>query len=662
MPVAGVIADRLPAAIIALPTTLVYLAVAGYAVWNRPDHPAAQRMLVWAVTIACGFGAGAAYSAWMVLRGTPTWGWLAILMLEALGWLGAVAACALFVTFPDGRYRVGSDRRVVRTALWITPVLLLMQLLGRADVATTDLVWQDRVTATNSWALTGLSGVGAAGDLVVHVGVPMLMLLGAVLLLLRYRRSEHRERRQIAWPLAAVAGTAVAELVLGAAHALLPPWPAWLWIITYAPVVALIPVGIVVGMTRHDLLELGVVVRRVVLYSALWMAITVAYAFLAGALGVVTGRRFPLAVAVSTTVLVALLVAPARRRLERLADRLVFGAPVDRDQLVDDVGRRLAGGPPPDDAVSAVADAARRGLRAAWVRVRIGDRTASEPPGEGTAELEAVIVIPLYLDGARIGEISCGPKEDRDYDPRDRLLLETLGRQAVWSVHTGELGEQLRGKVAELEASRRRLIRAEEDGRRRLERDLHDGTQQELVGLLTTLGLASNQLKRGDEQTGDTLHEAHEQARRALEHLQDVVHGIHPTILTDQGLAVAVSELAGRMPIPTDVRTESVARGGRWPADVEAALYFVVAECLTNITRHARASKARICITEDAAFWVAVEDNGDGFDLTTRQQRGLVGLRDRVEAIGGHLRVDSVEGRGTRVSASVPRHSEDPVA
>ncbi|QGF23179.1 sensor histidine kinase [Raineyella fluvialis] len=681
--------EQLLPALLPLVNAIVYLGVAGYAVWRRPMHRAAQRMVVWAVTMTVGYAAGAVYSAAVAIGLVPGWGWAGLVGIEVLAWLGNLALVSLFLVFPDGSYRRPLDRAVIRWAVVALAAFVVCQLIGQPEIRTGDLVWSDEARAPNPWAVPALSGVGAVGALGLGPGGPLLTLIGALLLLLRWRGSEAEDRRRIAWPLVGFAATGLAMLGLGAAHALLPPWPAWLQALAWAPVVLFVPIALVVGIVNGQLLDIGVVVSRSVVYGALWMAIAVAYLGLTAAAGVVAGSRLPLAMAVATTVLVGFVSAPARRHLERLADRLVFGRRAEGDLLLGEVGRKLARGSGMDNAAFDIAESVREGVRAEWVVVRLADgdpvaaaslsRAVSAdgaPQRRGAPAPLAVarpasvappapdvvpgmdqprLVAAIEIDGVHLGEIRCGSKLDGAYTDRDALLVETLGRQAAWALRNVQLSRELTAKVDELQASRVRILQAEEAGRRRLERDLHDGVQQELVALLARLGLAANQLRRGSPLAAGTIADAHAEARTALEDLQEVVRGIHPTLLADRGLVAAVEARAVRMPVPVAVSSDEAARSGRFTDDVESSAYFVVSECLTNVAKHA--PYASVAVTFRLAhdlLHLSVTDDGPGFDVDSHWGSGLTGLQDRVEACGGRLDVSSRPGMGTTITAELP--------
>ena len=203
----------------------------------------------------------------------------------------------------------------------------------------------------------------------------------------------------------------------------------------------------------------------------------------------------------------------------------------------------------------------------------------------------------------------------------------------------------------ELAASRKRLVEAALVERRRLERNLHDGAQQRLVGLSMTLRLAERQLERDPEVARDALARANAELSEALEELRELARGLHPAVLTDHGLQAALGALASRAPLPVEL---SVDLDDRLAEPLEAAAYFVVAEALTNVARYASARTASVTVRREADdVLVEVTDDGSG-GADPDAGTGLRGLIDRVEALGGRLEVQSPVDRGTTVRAWLP--------
>lgn len=213
------------------------------------------------------------------------------------------------------------------------------------------------------------------------------------------------------------------------------------------------------------------------------------------------------------------------------------------------------------------------------------------------------------------------------------------------------LGPDVEEQVARLEHSRASAVDATDSTLRRIERDLHDGAQHRLVAIALDLGRAREKMADDPAAAEPLIAQAHEETKRAMAELRDLVRGIHPSILTDRGLDAAVSALAGRSPVPVSVHVELA---GRPPAAAETAAYYVVAEALTNVAKHGDANEAEVRIDhQDGALNVAVQDDGQGGAARTPGS-GLEGIGQRVDALGGSLEIDSPAGGPTTLKAVIP--------
>jgi PAS domain S-box-containing protein len=260
-----------------------------------------------------------------------------------------------------------------------------------------------------------------------------------------------------------------------------------------------------------------------------------------------------------------------------------------------------------------------------------------EALGEGYMGFEAVRV---HRDGRRLDvEISAAPIRD--------AAGAVVGAMAVLS----DISDRRR-QEDEVRASRARIVQAADDARRKLERNLHDGAQQRLVVLSVSLRLAEAKLTSADPGSAATvLAGAREELAHALEELRELARGIHPAVLTDRGLAAAVEALVARTPLPVAVELAEE----RLPSAVEAALYYVVAESLTNIVKYAGATAARVRVEVDGEGVVSLEVSDDGVGgADPARGSGLRGLADRIEALDGRLAVDSPRGAGTHVLVEIP--------
>jgi signal transduction histidine kinase len=228
-------------------------------------------------------------------------------------------------------------------------------------------------------------------------------------------------------------------------------------------------------------------------------------------------------------------------------------------------------------------------------------------------------------------------------------LVRAVGGAAGLALENERLGAQLRANVQELRASRARLVESTDAARRRIERDLHDGAQQQLVALALALRRTRSRLDRDPRAAGVMLDAAMSDLDGAMRELRELARGIHPAVLSDHGLGAALEALAQRVPLPVEIAPLPDAR---LPEPVEAAVYFVVAEALTNVTRYAHATRADVIVTLDGDVEVQVSDDGIGGADPTKGS-GLRGLADRVAALDGRLEVDSPPGRGTTVRARI---------
>jgi signal transduction histidine kinase len=306
---------------------------------------------------------------------------------------------------------------------------------------------------------------------------------------------------------------------------------------------------------------------------------------------------------------------------------LIFDLRPTVDELLTELGPGLEEAEPVEQ-LGRLAGAVRAGLETRWAAVALADGTRVVA---GREEGEAVLTVP-----AGLGHIACGPRTAGRFTAEDRRLLDAL------AVPIG-LAIQNAGLVT-------RLVNAQEAERRRIERNIHDGAQQQLVALIAGLELA-----RATGGGADSLALLREQARQTLNDLRELAAGIHPSVLSQGGLVEAVEERCSRLPVTTTVAADPALRARRFPDQVEGALYFTVSEAIANALKHAAASRIEVRLTQSAGRLQAVVlDDGRGFDLDATGRRGLGALADRMTALGGGLDVSGGPGEGTRVRAWVP--------
>jgi len=652
--VLGLLGGQLSGTAVDVGTGLSWYLAGALAYMARPANRAAWLLLLMTTLLAIGKCIGSGIALASISHPELAHDWAAVVIVDSAGWAVTAAGVAVFATFPDGKYQRPYERWIVRGVPLAFLPLVLVYLLGSPRIDTSQFGWVPLVAGSPLY-VRGLNPVGAAAGAVI--GATLLAIIPALaLLLLRYRRFGAEQRRQIKWPLYALSISAI-SVVLLAIEPGPPALPFWIAAVQYIGTMALLPAGLALGIVMHRGLDIDDVIRRSVVYGALWVAIAAAYVAVAAVFGIAVGQRVPLALAVLLAIVATLFFQPARRWLERIADRVAFGPRLTGYELISRLGVRLQSSAAAEDVAGSVAAAVLTGLGARWARVKLDrpERTpiasAGTDPGNGVSELSA----PLVHGDRVVGIIECGPKTDGRYNTADQELLNMLGRQAALAIRNSQLAAELSQNVTELAASRARLVQAEELERRRLERDLHDGVQQELVGLLARLGLARNQLRRDRDLAEITLREAQVDAQRALEGLQELARGIHPAILTDRGLVEAVEERATRMPLPVEVYANGLGGGARFPLETEGAAYFFVSEGLANIMKYASATRVFVRFhTEPGHLVVEVQDDGRGFDPASTKRSGLRGLEDRISALGGRVEVVSRPGHGTELRAFLP--------
>jgi signal transduction histidine kinase len=375
------------------------------------------------------------------------------------------------------------------------------------------------------------------------------------------------------------------------------------------------------------------------------LLIAAAYAAIAATPGLMLGNRIPVTLAVIITIAAALAFQPLRRRLESAVSRRLFGDRVQQYQLLKNLGTTMEQTAELNELLPQLATAIRDGIGAGWVRVRLRDVDGSWL-GEVTGE--SVAGVDLVRAGELLGRVDLGPRLG-GYDAADLELLATVAAQATTAVANVRLATQLKEGLDELSTSRVRLIAAQDAERRRIERDLHDGIQQEVVALIAGLRLARNRL------TTDELTDLQDQAREMLRELRELAHGIHPPVLSDNGLVAALESRVSRFPISVQILADDELRGERFSEDVEGTAYFVACESLTNVAKHASTDGARVRLSHSGSrLSMIVEDDGQGFEPNGARTGGLANIRDRVEALHGRLTIESRVGAGTSVRAELP--------
>jgi signal transduction histidine kinase len=359
-----------------------------------------------------------------------------------------------------------------------------------------------------------------------------------------------------------------------------------------------------------------------------------------------------------------------RHRAQVLANRLVYGERATPYQVLADFAEDMAGQLDFDialDRMASILAAATGAVRVEiWVRVGAQLRPQVIWP-RGSAPPAAVPLIddtelPAFELATRavavrhadelLGSLAIQkPRNDPVTAAEDKLLAH-LASQAGLVLRNVRLTAELQATIDDLRASRLRLVRAQDEERQRIERNLHDGAQQQLVALMIQLSLLedsagdSGEVRQVTGQLRAGLH-------AAIDDLRALARGIYPPLLADQGLGPALRAQVGRAPLPVMVEADGI---GRYPRDAEAAVYFCILEALQNTAKYARASRAAVALScSGSNLEFTVTDDGAGFDTATASHgTGLQGMADRLAAAGGTLRISSRPGLGTTISGRLP--------
>ena len=638
--------------------------------WRLPSHPQPLRLLVGGTAFLAAEAFTSLIDSQPQLITSPWFPVLSVVGLE-LSAVGILATALLIGGYPDGLVERTWQRLALRCC-WVVLLAAPLALLASPVAPVSPWVDYYGVAVPNPYALSWLGWL-AEPALTLAVENWWPTIVGVVVLCARFVAADAAGRARMRFMFLVL----VIGLTLWTAGGLASEFgvrddSALVVTLTTlgALTVALIPVAIVYGILRHRLFDLDLVVRKSVAYGTALLLIAAAYAVIAATPGLMLGNRVPVALAVFITIAAALAFQPLRRRLESEVSRRVFGDRVQQYQLLKNLGTTMEQTAELDELLPRLASAIRDGVGASWVKIRLRDANGSwldEPvgvAGEVTEESkrdlrqaqttsESAAGVDLVRADEQVGRIDLGPKPG-GYAAADLELLATVATQATTAVANVRLATQLKEGLDKLSTSRVRLIAAQDAERRRIERDLHDGIQQEVVALIAGLRLARNRLSR-DQLTAEELTDLQDQAREMLRDLRELAHGIHPPVLSDNGLVAALESRVARFPIPVEILADDGVRDERFSEDVEGTAYFVICESLTNVAKHAGTDRAWVRLSRFYnLLCLAVEDSGRGFQPNGARSGGLANIRDRVDALRGRLTIESQTGGGTSIRAELP--------
>jgi signal transduction histidine kinase len=579
-----------------------------------------------------------------------------------VGWLVLVGVL-LFLYFPDGRLPSPRWRVVVWLAGAGTVALAASQALspGRLDE---DAEVVNPVGIEGAADLLDALSAGAA-----LLGVCSLAAAGSVVL--RYRRATGDERLQLKWfASAAVLGSLIycAAQVMGA----VAPDAAGATEDVSIAIVAALAIAVGIAILKYRLYEIDVVISKTLVFATLAVFITAVYVGIVVGLGAALGTLGDpnILLSILATAVVAVAFQPARERAERFANRLVYGRRATPYEVLAEFSDRVAETYATEEVLPNMARTIAEGTGAqradVWLRAGSELRLAASWPEDAPGGAPPLVLsngqlpafarvdraVPVRHQNELLGALTVAKPPGEPMTATEDKLLADLASQAGLVLRNVGLASELVARLEDLAASRQRLVAAQDEARRRLERNLHDGAQQHLVALKVRLDLAAR-MAEGDQKLRETLQSLSAGTEEAVEALRDLARGIYPPLLADQGLAAALTAHARKVAVPVAVEAEGLSR---YSQEVEAAVYFCCLEALQNVTKYAQASEVVIRIDAVAgSLRFSVRDDGTGFD-PARQPRGsgLQNMDDRLAALGGSLEVRSAPDTGTTIVGELP--------
>jgi signal transduction histidine kinase len=581
----------------------------------------------------------------------------------ALAWLGSWAIIAaplpVFVAllhFPDGR-------PASRRAAWLTPAVGFVGALVIAGRA----LKPGPLNGTGPPNPVGwVSGARILADLQA-ISLPLLFLIALAVvgtLVLRFVRSDLTVRAQLKWlllgasalPLGIAVGAALGSgAVSGSPRDLAAS-------VVFSIGIVAVPLAIAIAMVRHRLYDVDLLISRGLVYLALAIGVTGVYTALVAGVGYLVGSRAPnLLLAILATALIAIAFQPARLRLQDLANRIVYGKRTSPAQALSDFVRRVGQTFDPETLLRQIAVAVGEGVAADQVEVWMSDQHQVMVPVAAWPGAHLLNSLPPPGDwhleriedaGELLGAIVIRPRAGEKLSSTEAALVKDLALHAGLAVRNYRLSSELIQRIEDLRAASQRLVTAQDVERRRIERNLHDGAQQHLIALRLNLQLAIARLAESDP-TRIELVQLLDQADTALSALRELAQGIHPTILTDRGLVVALGSSTRSAPVPVTVHADGI---GRYEAEVEATVYFCCIEALQNVYKHSDARSAHVTIEgQGTKLRFQVTDDGRGIPAgASTRGAGLRNMSDRIKALGGEIDLVSNVECGATVMGWLP--------
>lgn len=574
-------------------------------------------------------------------------------LVLALGAIAMTGALLLLYIFPSGQFVPRWTRPLA--LVWVTLNLLWLVYPQTPFNPLNGPIWRATPAASfvvgAAWFATGLLAQGY-----------------------RYHRvSDLVERQQTKWTLlglaAAVIGGALYYGILALAQD--DRWSGDLAFLSYTLArpalqtlfMACLPICLVIAIMRYHLFDVDLILHRALVYGALTGLVIAIYVAVVGALSALFGSGGSLLFSLAATGLVAVAFQPLRERVQRAANRLVYGEREEPYAVLARLGQRLEATATPEATLETVVETIAQALKIPYAAIALHDAgqpvVVAEYPDpvsrpQGLAIPSGLTMLPLSYQGELAGLLRLAPRAPGlAFSVADRRLLADVARQAGVVVHAVQLQRDLQHLAGDLQQARERLVATREEERRRLRRDLHDGLGPSLASLTFKLDTARSLMASDPARADALLSSTADQLQTTVADIRRLVYNLRPPALDQLGLAAALAESAGQIG-GVAVTVETLPDLPPLPAAVEVAAYRIAQEALTNVVRHAQAQNCWLRLRLDGD-WLALEvrDDGRGLPADMRHGVGLQAMQERAAELGGVCTVESGPA-GTVVSARLP--------
>ena len=618
---------------------------------RRPKNAIGWLFLAAGLTLGISAFAGVyGVHALVAHRGSLTAGRVFAWLGNSVGLIPLGVLAFLFLLFPTGSL----PSRRWRPVAWFVGTAFTAVTLISMVFATH--VWSDPFGPQPSGSVVGF--------LIFAVALLGGLAFSLVAVVVRFRRSVGDERLQLKWFVTGAALVFVSFLgsfFLSSSASADPPAVVSIF---QSLSFVLLWSAIAIAVLKYRLYDIDVVINKTLVYGSIAAFFTAVYVVVVVGVGTAIGSTHGTSLTLVTAAVIAIAFNPVRERAKRLADRLVYGERATPYEVLSEFSERMSDTYALDDILPRMARVLSEGTAGRseiWLRVGDVVRSAARwPNGDAAAHPHELPLVRGELPafdgvskasavlqrGELLGAITVTKPPNDPLRPAEGKLIEDVASQAGLVLRNVRLIEELR-------ASRQRLVKAQDEERRRIERNIHDGAQQQLVALSVKLRLLGQLTERDPEKAKSLAEDLQAESTDALENLRDLARGIYPPLLADKGLAPALESQARKSAVAVAVESDGV---GRYPEEIEAALYFCCLEAMQNIGKYAEASIATVRLSDGAGtLTFEVADDGCGFDpASTGYGTGLQGMADRLDALGGSLEVRSEPGRGTTILGRVP--------